>query len=313
MANAGANKLVLRPTAELDILAAYLKNKWELTVQQAEAFHDQLATSYSNSTRDDVLDDILRYTTFNPDDLEKIVQESMERTRGASDTQVAVLVTTKLIILRAAGRPSRKAIPIDPMLKSLAWRVNMTNYASAALAKKLLTDLSNMSSKRASLFPAFLFESLLKSIEAGLETEWFCDRLGLRGGLEQRPQQAQSTPAGVAETPQGKPAGEAQGVEQADGDQQQHAQTPAPAPAPAPVPATTLKGSTVTSDTDDAESGGEEEAEGEGKVTQPPKPKHKRKTSTPEAQVAHTLGPSFEGSVAYGLDSPRRRSQRKKK
>ena len=170
-------------------------------MQQAETFHDQLATAYSNSTRDDVLDDILRYTTFNPDDLEKFVQESMERTRDASDTQVAVLVTTKLTILRAAGRPARKAIPIDPMLKSLAWWVNMTKYASAALAKKLLSDLNGISSKRASLFPAFLFESLLKSIEAGVETEWFCGKLGLRGGLEKRPQQA----AGVAETPQGTP------------------------------------------------------------------------------------------------------------
>ena len=161
-----------------------------------------------------------------------------------------------------------------------------------------MEKLKKLKANHASLFAAFVFEGLAHAVGES-HVDWVCEELAAKGGLDkdQTETDAQAEEKVVEEADeeatiivQGAPT---QGETQAS-----QAQTPIPMPATTP-------GSTATTST----AVGQEEQE---EASQSHKTSRKRKTmSTPQARLARELGPSSQGSVAFGSDLPRRRSQRK--
>ena len=218
----------------------------------------------------------------------------MERVRRASETQVLQLAKTRIWMLKAAGRPEKNALAIKAFVKSLGRRMTCTQCDSKAFVQKTREKLKKFESQ---LRPAvFVFKGLAHAVGES-HVDWMCEELAAKGGLD-NPQ---------TETPEAK----AKVVEEAD----DQAATPASqAHTPIPMSATT-PGSTATTST---VVGQEEQDEEEATLSQSPKSTISRKrkkttTSTPQARLARALGPSSQGSVAFGSDLPRRRSQRPKK
>ena len=100
-------------------------------------------------------------------------------------------------------------------------------------------------------------------------------------------------------------------VEEADG---KEAAAPASqAQTPIPMPATTPGSTATTSKAVGQELEMISSQQQSPKSSTSRKRKKKTTTSTPRARLARALGPSSQGSVAFGSDVPRRRSQRAKK
>ena len=218
---------------------------------------------------------------------------------------------------QAAGRPEKKAMAIEPFVKSLGWRMNCTQSDSRAFVRKTMEKLKKLKANHASLFTAFVFEGLAHAV-GEIHVDWVCEELAAKGGLDkdEAETEAQAEAKVVEEADDQEaatPAAEAKVVEEAD---DQEAATPAsqaqtPIPMPATTPASTATTSTPIGQEEEAESSSQSQSPKSTTISR--KRKKKTTTSTPQARLARALGPSSSGSVAFGSDVSSRRSQRAKK